>query len=523
MTMLTDLVNNTSDSADPRDPADLPLERVEAEICTLAGQIAAATCRFLRLLADFDAREGWAGWQVRSCAHWLSWRCGMDLRTAREHVRVARAMADLPRVTSSFAAGRLSYSKVRALTRVATPRTEDDLVEAALHAPAAQVERLVRGLHTAQDSEAALDAGPGRRATRPGVQWRWADDGSLVVWGRLAPADGARLLAGLTRLEHQRTRTTDSVGVATERADAADGSAEHPDSEPSTHEPTVVAGALSDLGPALIAAAELACTTYDAPIHAPGAEVVVHVDADAFVESARRALSATGDPAESPAAAESAAAREPAETAPSSRPEAPKLPAGRLDDGPALTAATIQMLACDGRIRLSVDGPDGRTLDLGRRRRRPTNRQLVALWRRDRGCAVPGCGRARFLHAHHVRPWASGGKTNLDNLLLLCGEHHRLLHDRRFAIDARGRQRFRFSALDGRPVPPAPDTVGTAAALAATHHGVGPSAIEPDWDGSSLHLHEAVASYLAAWAAGEGGSAGPQTQGRGTADGGPGQ
>lgn len=128
------------------DPAGLPLERVEAEICTLAGQIAAATCRFLRLLAEFDAREGWTGWQVRSCAQWLSWRCGLDLRTAREHVRVARALAGLPLTTEAFAAGRLSYSKVRALCRVATAETEADLVEAALGAPASGRRRLFEDL-----------------------------------------------------------------------------------------------------------------------------------------------------------------------------------------------------------------------------------------------------------------------------------------------------------------------------------------------------------------------------------------
>ena len=131
-------------------PEGLPLERVEREICRLAGQIAAATSRFLRFLADFDERQGWAGWNVKSCAHWLSWRCGLDLRTAREHVRVARSLAELPRIRDAFDAGRISYSKVRAIARVATPTSEADLLEAALHAPAAHVERLTRGLRTAQ-------------------------------------------------------------------------------------------------------------------------------------------------------------------------------------------------------------------------------------------------------------------------------------------------------------------------------------------------------------------------------------
>lgn len=165
----------------------LPLERVEAELCTLAGQIAAATSRFLCLLAEFDARDGWAGWGVRSCAHWLAWRCGLDLRTGREYVRVARALNDLPHTMLTFGQGRLSYSKVRAISRVATPDNEESLVDAAMHSPTGQLERLVRGLQTAQRNGDEDDKASASRASRSGrdresrhgVQWRWDDDG---IW-----------------------------------------------------------------------------------------------------------------------------------------------------------------------------------------------------------------------------------------------------------------------------------------------------------------------------------------------------
>src|SRR5215468_10237226 len=86
-------------AASPAEPHRVPLERVEAQICELAGHLAAATCRFLVLLADFDARRGW-----------LSWKCQMSSGTAREHVRVARALRDLPVIRARFAAGRLSYA-----------------------------------------------------------------------------------------------------------------------------------------------------------------------------------------------------------------------------------------------------------------------------------------------------------------------------------------------------------------------------------------------------------------------------
>ena len=78
-------------AASPAGPSRVPLERLGAQICELAGHLAAATCRFLVLLADFDARRGWASWEMNSCAAWLSWKCQLSCGTAREHVRVARA------------------------------------------------------------------------------------------------------------------------------------------------------------------------------------------------------------------------------------------------------------------------------------------------------------------------------------------------------------------------------------------------------------------------------------------------
>src|SRR5688572_8684863 len=98
---------------------EVPLERLEAEICELAGHLAAGECRWLLLLSEFDRREGWTGWGLHSCAHWLSYRCGIGLQAAREKLRVGRRLEELPLITAAFGAGELSYSKVRALCRVA--------------------------------------------------------------------------------------------------------------------------------------------------------------------------------------------------------------------------------------------------------------------------------------------------------------------------------------------------------------------------------------------------------------------
>ena len=178
-------------AASPAEPAGVPLERVEAQICELAGHLAAATCRFLVLLADFDARRGWASWEMGSCAQWLSWKCQMSSGTAREHVRVARALRDLPVIRARFAAGRLSYAKVRALTRIATPATEAGLAELAGPMTANQLERFARAhrqVTRADDAEARV---------RRRLAWRVEEDGSLSGTFRLPPLQGAVLLKAL--------------------------------------------------------------------------------------------------------------------------------------------------------------------------------------------------------------------------------------------------------------------------------------------------------------------------------------
>src|SRR5919197_3233010 len=121
-----------------------PLELIERELTQLASHIHAATCRWLGLVAEFDRREGWATWGCRSCAHWISWRCSIALVAAREHVRVARRLEELPLIRAAFLRGELSYSKVRALSRVEDVTREDELLGLASGATAAQLERIVR-------------------------------------------------------------------------------------------------------------------------------------------------------------------------------------------------------------------------------------------------------------------------------------------------------------------------------------------------------------------------------------------
>ncbi len=146
------------------------LDRLGDEIALLSAHLEAATARLLALIRDFDARGG-GNTGFRSCAHWLSWRIGLDPGAARERVRVARALGTLPLLSAALARGELSYAKLRALTRVATPETEARLLGVGRAGTAAQVERIVRGWRRVDRKPETREAAPRGSATRSSSMW----------------------------------------------------------------------------------------------------------------------------------------------------------------------------------------------------------------------------------------------------------------------------------------------------------------------------------------------------------------
>jgi Domain of unknown function (DUF222)/HNH endonuclease len=357
----------------PVDLAALSLEELEDELATLASHLYAGTCRWLELVAELDRRGGWAESGRGSCAEWLAWRCALAPRAAREHVRVARRLDELPLIHAAFARGELSYAKVRALTRVATAENEKELLELARVFTAAQLERAVRAYRRVTTDE-ALELQEDAR-----LSVFWEADGSLSIHGRLAPEDGALLLRALDAKRDALWKQ-------------GRGSAEpRPARQASNAE-------------ALAAVAEAALAhSGEGQEAGERYQVVVHVDETVLADDGEGAC--------------------------------------ELDDGSALAPETARRLACDASVVRN-----------GRRTRAIAPALRRALRARDRGCRFPGCENRRFLDGHHVHHWAQGGPTTLENLVLLCRRHHRLVHEGGWHVD----QHMRFYDPWGQPIPAVP-------------------------------------------------------------------
>jgi hypothetical protein len=383
------------------------LESLEDELAVLTAHLNATTARWLELALEFRRRGG-ASWDDFVC--WLAFRCGITVREAREYVRVAEALDELPSIRAAFQRGELTLTKVRALTRVAGPRTEVALLELAEALTAPQLERALRA-YRRLSCEQARDT-----HELEYVDYYWAENGSLVLRARLAAEDGTVLVQALDaarervweRRRAERTRPADT-------ADAFE--------PPRSAE--------------VEALVEFARSTVhrDAGGDLPEqARLVVHVDAAAL---------ATDD---------------------SGRCE--------LEQGPVIAPETARRLGCDAE-QLVVIERDGLPLSVGRRRRTvpPALRRLLAA-RDAGGCRWPGCDRRRHLAAHHRRHWARGGETSLDNLVLLCTQHHRLVHEGGYTIepDPTDVRRLRFRNRHGVLHPTAPSRPPPGPPAAFTHH-----------------------------------------------------
>jgi Domain of unknown function (DUF222)/HNH endonuclease len=386
-------------------------------------------------VAEFDRREGWGKWAgMRSCAEWVAWQCGVDPRTAREQVRVAKALGEHPLVHAAFARGELSYSKVRALTRMGEGYSEDELISLARHGTAAQLERIARAVRRISAAEAD-EVYEGRY-----LSWFWEDDGSLSVHGNLPAEDGALLVQAFDAARDaiwERASEDDDFdggrGSAEPSPDrgSAEPSTNRGSAEPSTNrgsaEPTHSEPRHVTNAEALAAMADRSLST--SPRERTGGDrhqIVIHVDQAAF----------TGELPGSGSASE-------------------QVPPPAIEGAGAVTAETARRLACDASVVLLRE-LDGKPVSVGRKTRTIPPSIRRALGSRDRTCRFPGCERRRFLDAHHIKHWVHGGETRLDNLVHLCRHHHRLIHEGGVSVRLSADAEISFRAPDGFVLPPSP-------------------------------------------------------------------
>ena len=467
-------------SAGPAVPLSLPDaealgERIQAQAAVVAG----ATCQFLLMLADFDARGG-VGWFVglKSTAHWLAWACSMSPGAAREHVRVARALPSMPLTVTEFQAGRLSYSKVREISRVIDRVDEQTLVEMARAMTASQLARTISSVRAVDGTRLGQDAV--RQA-----RWQHREDGMIEVRAVLPAEMGAEVVTALEL-------ALDRDGQAAAATHAAE--TDEPDALTEAADATTTATLEQRQADALVALARTYLDTE--PSDRTGEDrhlVIVELNADTLTAHPLTAARADGVPAGT-----------------SQR-------CGILGAGP-LETRTAERLACNGKIALKVTDAGGEILYLGRSQRLASRAQRRALRLRDTTCVFPGCHQTTHLDAHHTTPWSHGGPTDIDGLALLCRRHHVMVHEGGLHLaptpERTTAYQPRFQVLDttGHPVQarwpamlehltlhktPTGKTADQAESQqAAGHHGPDPTRIAPTTGGAGFNLANCVDTLL---------------------------
>jgi len=416
-----------------RDPEETEeLDGIESEVALRAAHIHASMQPFLALVARFVDRRGWTRGGHRTPAHWLSYLTSFELGTCREYVRVARALEELPETAASMARGALSYSKVRAITRVARPETEADLLPLAQGTTVAVLERVVRAWKTTD----RLTEAEQERVRRESRTFSIFPDGGGMdeLRGRLPSDRGAVLKRAIEVASDELYRAEDRVPLSPEEK-AREAAKLRADALVLVAERAMAAGFGSDDPKTL------------SGTRAERYQVMLHVEPETLAEDGETGMS-------------------------------------ELEDGTRVSAETARRVCCDAGVVRVTKGPEGEVLDVGRKTRTIPPALRRALEVSDRGCRFPGCG-LRFTDGHHIIHWADGGETSLRNTILLCDFHHTLVHEGGWKVEWWGAKLRRAAFHDPRghvhiarvPEPPELGEDPAGAAIAENRaRGVDPDA-----------------------------------------------
>ena len=428
------------------------IDDLEEEIISLSKHMNQDEYRFLVMVREFDIRQGWRAYQFNNCAEWLNMKCGISPGTAREKVRVALALLDLPQCSEGFAKGELSYSKVRAMTRAANVFNEATLVDYALKATAHQVEEHCRRLRNADRRQSTPDA---RRAWQARSLKRTCHpDGMMSIYVELPREQGELVMKAL------------EMAMAADAGDTAD----------EAYQMYAAAGQGDKVNEkAGVAVGQTGNTTNltnkAGQLHATGKEDVMAGDtvghtgntAD-LANKASQTHAAAGKDGQAHAA-EKAAVDKAGQADGSSQAKSDNyqvvvhVDAAALQDKGGksdLPVESVRRIACDADLVAVTRDAKGNLLNLGRKHRVVSPQLKRALLARDKCCTYPSYSHEQFLEAHHVMHWADGGETSLDNTRLICNRHHRLLHEGGFTIHKNFAGEWYFKTAEGKVLPEAP-------------------------------------------------------------------
>ncbi len=432
-------------STSPLELGGLGSNDLEEAIIELCAHLSSLSSKWLELIAEFDIRGLYNQWGCKSSAHWLSLKCGISLSTGYEHVRVARKMISLPQIHKCFANGEISYSKLRAITRVATQDNQQLLVDLAKLATGSQLDQIVScfsGSLQSQDLELEEI-----RYKRRYLTYRYDDDGSLVGFFRLPPESGALFVRALEAAKAELKRDSSTKPLSRGLSDGETSSY-----SPAEEIQDFDHGANSD-SPAEEIRNSIGEANCDSPAQAP----LDPAQADnPFGASNCDSLALISELALSKL-------NEISTTGSLIRPQTSVVihmnesnsgnDGAVIQHGPHISRELARRLSCDAKlVRYEDQDSNIFTLNYARKRRLVTQRQKRVLQARDKGCRFPGCKTVKYTNAHHIIHWSDGGNTDLDNLVLLCSYHHHQVHEGGVRMEKDTQGYLHFYTKDGKEI-----------------------------------------------------------------------
>ena len=364
-------------------------EDIMGQLDGLFRQKAAVEGAIVVLLGEVDRRAAYRDEGATGVEPWIVERFGVSTPTARAYTHVAERAWDLPHLVTSLSEGEISFDKLRAVSDVATPETDREVLERARECSVRQLGQLARS------ASGATEAHPDRRFVR-------FNDRHRTMTAQL-PADS---YAEVRSCLEGQARKIPSDGETPWDQRLCDALLQTIRSS---------GGGSASASPYL---------------------VVAHVPLDALIDESGETTGLTGE----------------------------------LETDDLISRETVRRIACDATIAIAVDDDVGHTMFEGRARREPTDAQRREIKRRDRHCRFPGCTNATFTNAHHVKPWKTGGKTDLDNLALLCLHHHRRVHSGGWRMSGDANGVLTFVGPTGRVMTSRPSPVWAAVTRRAAGH-----------------------------------------------------